>query len=151
MSMKTVKRLAAGITGVGYSRLRFNKDKLEDISKALTRDDVRALLKFNHIMILAAKKVKSTVGKLRAAKRTAGRRRGYSKRRGTKAVRSNKRESWHNTLRVQRAYLRQLLKAGTIDKTSFRRLYLLSKGNMFKGKKSIMMYIDVHEMKKKQE
>ena len=149
MSLKTVKRLAAEMLKSGISRIRLNKTRLDDLSKALTREDVRGFIKSKDVYALPEGEVLSLHGAKRSEKRRKGQRRGAGKRRGTKKVRTSERASWRTQIRSQRAYLKELMKAQVIDRKSYRKLYLLSKGNMFKGKKAIVAYAEAHSMKKK--
>jgi len=45
MSIVTVRRLAADILGVGENKVWISPEKISEVSSALTRDDVRALIK----------------------------------------------------------------------------------------------------------
>ena len=42
VNLKSKKRLASRIAGVGVNRIRFYNDHLDDIADAITRDDLRS-------------------------------------------------------------------------------------------------------------
>ena len=51
VNLKSKKRLVSRITGVGLKRIHFDSEHLDDITDAITRDDIRSLLTANTIKI----------------------------------------------------------------------------------------------------
>ena len=41
MNLRSQKRIASELLGVGINRIKIDPDAIEDISKAITRDDIR--------------------------------------------------------------------------------------------------------------
>ena len=51
VNLKSKKRLASRIVGVGVNRIRLDNDHLDDVADAITRDDIRSLITANTIQI----------------------------------------------------------------------------------------------------
>jgi len=75
-----------------------------------------------------------------------GRQKGEGSRKGKK--KAGKKE-WMNTIRIQRAFLKELRAKKIIDKKIYRNLYLKSKGGFFRSKNHIKLYISEHKLGKK--
>lgn len=135
MAMNTVKRLAADILSVGVSRIAIDPQQIKKAAEALTREDVRGLIKDG---IVYAKPV---VGNRKLPPRARFRKRSYGKRKGERFSRKAAKPAWMEKIRSQRAFLKQLVADGSIEKKNKRALYLKIKGNAFKGKKQILTYL----------
>ncbi|MGC8662542.1 MAG: 50S ribosomal protein L19e [Candidatus Micrarchaeia archaeon] len=142
MSIKFARRAAAELLNRGESSIRFNKASLDEIKKALTKDDVRKLIKNGSIISLKEKHNKSLNSKELKKKRKEGRRRGFGRRKGTRKARGI--ITWEKKVRSQRAMLKELKKMGKLDSSSFRRFYMLVKGNSFHDKASLLLHLREH-------
>jgi large subunit ribosomal protein L19e len=136
MSSTFVRRIASDLLGRGESAIRFNPNSKEEISKAITRDDVRALIHSKAVFALPMKKNQSANSKILKEKRDAGRRRGRGKRKGTLKARGTM--SWEKKVRSQRALIKELKKQGKLDTKTFSKYYGLVKGNVFPDKASLI-------------
>ena len=67
------------------------------------------------------------------------RRKGFGRRRGTAKARAGR--TWERKVRSQRLLLDKLREAGKLDTKTFRRYYLLIKGNAFPDKKSLLLHL----------
>ncbi len=153
MSIKFVKRAAAEILGRGESAIRFKPNSEAEISKAITRDDVRKLIADGSVFAIKAKKNMSRYGKELKEARTEGRRRGRGRRKGTEKARAGL--GWEKKIRSQRKLLSVLKEMGKIDTKTFKRFYALAKGNAFADKSSLLLHlsdvgIKITEEEKKQ-
>jgi len=141
MTQATIRRLASSVLGVGESKIWFDPSAKDKISEALTRDDVRALIKEEKI------KAKPTRGvcRARAKKRQEGKKKvrhsGAGSKKGTKKARSNPKELWIAKVRLQRKIIATLVGQGDLEKSNYRSLYLKVKGNSFRGKKNLFNYL----------
>lgn len=127
-----IKKLASDILDVGKSKLRINPERIGKAEEALTREDVRALIKDKIIY------VKRKPGFKRIIKK---KKRGQGARRGTKNARKPGKEKWMANVRAQRKYLAQLVANGNLNRTNKRKVYLRIKGGSFKGKKALLMHL----------
>ncbi|MFH0927441.1 MAG: 50S ribosomal protein L19e [Candidatus Micrarchaeota archaeon] len=146
MAQNTIRRLAASVLGAGESKIWFDPSEREKISEALTRDDVRALVKEGKI------KAKPTRGvcRVRARKKQEGKRKGrhsgHGSRKGTRKARVDYKEQWIAKVRSQRKILATLMDSGVLERSSYKTLYLRVKGNSFKGKKNLINYIKENKL-----
>ncbi|MGC8571858.1 MAG: 50S ribosomal protein L19e [Candidatus Micrarchaeia archaeon] len=142
MSIKLTKRIAAEILGRGVSSIKITAKGLEDSKKAITREDVRKLIKDGSIYAEAQKHNKSLYSKpIITKKGKIKRRRGVSKRRGTKNARSNNRVAYEKRIRALRRILLALKKEKIIDNERFKKFYKLARGGMFATKGTMLNHI----------
>ncbi len=130
------RRLASQILGCGINRVRITTDpaEQENIFDAITREQVRELVRRNVITKREEIGVSRARARAREAQRLKGRRRGHGTRRGTANARAPRKGQWMGTIRRLRAYLRELKAQGRIDVHTYRRFYRQAKGGMFKSK-----------------
>lgn len=141
MAMKNVRRIAAEILGSGQSKVRFNPESLQKIEEALTREDVRALIREGDIYAIAPRGVSRVRARKKAAQKRKGRRFGTGSRKGTFGARSGDKQMWMAKIRAQRRFLRNLVEGKRIPEESSRKVYLMVKGNAFKGVKVLETYL----------
>lgn len=142
MAVKTAKRIAASILGIGINRIRLNPAKLKEVSEALTREDVRALIKTGAITRLAEFGVSRGPARERQRQRAKGRQRGTGKRAGLASARSGKRDMWIAGLRAQRAYILEMLEGGKINHETYKKVYYMAKGGFFsRGRSQVLAYL----------
>jgi large subunit ribosomal protein L19e len=132
------KRLAADIKGVGVKRVKIPPEYVEEVAEALTREDVRKLIKDGKIIIEQARGISS--GRLKERRRNRrrkgeGRREGSKK--GKKTARAGKKEQWVARIRKIRTYLRYLRDNNIIDRKTYRKLYTESKAGVFKSLRDV--------------
>ena len=144
MDLSIQKRLAAEILGVGISRIWVDPERIEDVQAATTKDDIRKLIKDGVIGVKPVRGISRGRWKVRHEQRKKGRRRGHGKRKGVKTARLSKKEAWMHRIRKIRRYLRYLRDKGMIDRRTYRRLYMLAKGGIFKNLSSLQMYMKEH-------
>ena len=139
------KRLAADILKVGKSRVWLDPDpaKQKEMQSAITRADIRRLIKRKVI-----KTVPTKVSRPRTAKERKKRRKTGS-RSGTKHARLPKKRRWISTVRPLRRMLKELRAEGQIDNATYRRLYMLVKGGQFRSRSHMRLYMEQHGMLKK--
>ena len=141
MDLSLQKRLAAEILGVGVSRIYIDPKEAERVSEAITREDVKRLI---HEGVIRVKPVKgNSRGRWRERheQRKKGRRRGHGKRKGASDARTPSKVVWMHRIRKIRRYLRYLRDNGIIDAKTYRRLYRLAKGGMFKSLAALQAYM----------
>jgi len=111
------KRLAAKVAGVGLDRVRINPEKIELIQEAITRSDIRRLIRSGAIEILPKK------GVSRARARARPKRRGPGRRKGGKYSRLPRKRRWINKIRALRRELKSMKERGIIDAKMYGDLY----------------------------
>ena len=144
MQLKIQKRLAAQILKSSENDIWLDSNRLDEIKEAITKVDVKSLIKDKAIR----SKKKRGISRARARKikvqKSKGRRRGAGSLKGRKGARLSKKRNWINHIRVQRVFLQNLRDKKVIDKSSYRSLYMKSKGGFFRSKRHIKIYVQEH-------
>lgn len=149
MKLNTQKRIAAKVLKIGINKVSFDTEKLDEIKEAITKSDIRSLVK-NKVI---SKKAGNSQSRVRARKikeqKKKGNRKGPGSKSGTKKARSNPKTLWVRKIRVLREFLRELKDNDKINSKDYRNLILKSKGGYFRSKRHIKLYITEHRMVKR--
>lgn len=139
MDSVKAKTHAARLLNVGKSKIFIQQNSFEKIKAAITKDDVRALIKDGIISKKNVNEYSRGRARILHSKKAKGRKKGFGKRTGTKKARSNEHRVWISGIRAQRKKLRELRKKfpKTVKKIGYGKLYKKIKGGFFKGKKYI--------------
>ena len=141
MKLKTQKRIAAQLLKVGTGKIWFNPEKLNEIKEAITKSDIRSLIREK---IIKAKKIpyQSKVGARRIkVKKRKGLRIGQGSRKGKRTARLSRKRSWIVKIRSQRIFLRILKEKKLIDNKTFVDVMAKAKGGFFRNKRHIKIYL----------
>ena len=138
------KRLAAKILGVGKSRIWIDPNEIDLVVDAITREEIRRLIHDGVIRVKPMHGISRERWRIRHEQRRKGRRRGHGRRKGAKNARHDSKEDWMNRIRKIRGYLRYLRDHDIIDRRTYRRLYRLAKGGMFRNLSSLKHYMKEH-------
>ncbi|MHA1478489.1 MAG: 50S ribosomal protein L19e, partial [Promethearchaeota archaeon] len=143
------KRMAAEIVKCGENRVYFDPYLIDEIKMAITREDIRNLVK-EGIILKKYKKGNSKYRKnLRHERKKKGRARGLGKRKGTKYARLPKKKRWMNRIRPQRRELKKLRDRKLITTATYRKLYKNAKGGMFNSVAQMNRHIKEKELIRK--
>ena len=141
MDLSLQKKLASEILGVGKDRIWIDPNKIQDVSKALSRSDVLDLIDKGIIRVKQVRGQSRTWANYIKEQKKKGRRRGAGSRKGGRKARLDKKESWMKRIRAIRNLLRELKEKNIIDKKLYRDLYKRAKSNEFKSKRAILIYL----------
>ena len=150
MKLDTQKRLAASVMKCSEKRIRFDEEALESISEAITKEDIRDLLREGSITKLPVVGQSRVRANKRLVQKRKGRQKGPGSLKGKRTARLPRKEEWMNKVRAQRKHLAQLRDEETISKQTFRDLYGKSKGGFFRSKRHITLYIQEQNLEEKQ-
>jgi len=139
--LRLQKRLASEVLKCSQHRVYLNPERTSDIQEAITKTDIRGLIKQG---VIAEKKIKGT-SRVRARKiqvqKRKGRQKGSGSRKGKFTARSKPKEVWMNTVRAQRKFLKELKDKDLLSSASFWELYKKSKGGFFRSVRHIKLFI----------
>lgn len=143
MKASLARRLAAEILGVGESRIWIDPESLDRVATVISRDEVRKLIKDKIITIRPPATPSRGRIRIKQRQKKKGRRRGPGSKKGTRV---NEKEVWIAKIRALRKYLRYLRKKKLIDKRTYRRLYLMTKGGAFRSVRHLEAYLIEHKL-----
>ncbi|MGZ4904212.1 MAG: 50S ribosomal protein L19e [Halobacteriota archaeon] len=126
------KRLAANVLGVGASRIWIDPEKLADVANAITREDIRGLIKDGTVRSKQAQGISRTRARITDVKRKQGHRTGHGSRKGAKRARTPKKALWMRKIRAQRKTLRSLRDEHGLDRSTYRRMYRKANGGEYR-------------------
>lgn len=145
MKLTNQKRLAADIMKVGRTRVWINPERIEDV-EVITRNEIRKLIHDGVIKALPEKGVSRSRARVRHAKLKRGLKSGYGSRKGMKTARNPRKEMWEKKIRAIRKHLRELVDRRIVQRSTYRRLYLLAKGNILKDVGQVDQYVEAHRL-----
>ncbi|MFX0013658.1 MAG: 50S ribosomal protein L19e [Promethearchaeota archaeon] len=133
MNLTPQKKIAAKILGVGVKRVWIDPEIEEDLSLALTREDVRKLISDRVIRKKSVKGVSRGRTRYSRIQKQRGQRLGQGRRKGRAGARQPSKQTWINKVRSQRRYIRGLRDNQLIDPAEYRKLYTKVKGNSYRS------------------
>jgi large subunit ribosomal protein L19e len=139
MSIKFTRRIAAQVMGRGENAVKIKKDSVEDAKKAITRDDVRALIGKGAVYTIKEKRNMSRYGSELKKKRSEGRSRGPGRKKGTYKARTG--ILYKKKVRAQRRIISMLKEQKLIDNEMYKKFYALVKGGTFMTKVQLINHI----------
>ncbi len=129
--MSVQKKLAARILKCGTGRVWIDP-KNKKVRQAITRSDIRGFIKDGIIKKLPPKKRGRVI--IKKQQKTGSRK-------GSKGAREGKKTFWLKIVRPQRRMLRELKEAKKIDQRTYRMVYKMIKGNVFRSKHHLNLYL----------
>ena len=148
MKLSTQKRLAADVMKIGTSRVWIDPEFEDEVSLAITRNDIRRLIDEGAIQ------KKRTVGVSRGRARhilqqkKKGRHQGPGRKSGPATATLSGKERWMRKIRPMRKELRKMRDTGKITPKVYRELYLKAKGNAFRNTAHLKTYISERRLSK---
>jgi len=139
--LRNQRRMASSLLKCGRGRVWMDNDRLEEIAKAVTKNDIRVLIKGEAIKSRQIKGISSGRKKFVAKQKAKGRRRGHGSRKGTSYARLHKKERWMRIIRPIRFYLTTLRQEKKINNSTYRRYYDRAKGGEFKSKNHLKSHL----------
>jgi large subunit ribosomal protein L19e len=148
VDLRNQRRVASTLLKCGVHRVWIDPNRSEDVAFAVTRDDVRNLIKSGSVR--AKQKAGSSKGRIRFAnaQRKKGKRKGQGSRKGAKYARFPKKRRWISTIRPIRRQLCEFRDQNIIEKNVYRKYYLYSKGGMFKNKGHLVAHLKAENLLK---
>ncbi len=141
MVLTTQKRIAAKILKCGENRVRFDNERIEEIEEAITRKDIKRLIKEGVIYKIQ----KKGISRARVEKK----KRGPGSKKGAKHSRLSRKEKWIQRVRAQRKKLRELKNKRLIERSVYRDIYQMIKSGAFKSTRQMIEYLKENKLLKK--
>ncbi|MCW6158759.1 MAG: 50S ribosomal protein L19e [Thermoplasmatales archaeon] len=135
------KRMAAQLMKAGMSRVWMDTKSIDDIAEAVTKDDIRKLIRRNVIQKRPSKGNSRSRFKVAKAQRNKGRRKGPGSRKGTKKARDPRKRKWVRSIRAMRNSLKEMRDSGKITRSNYRLFYKKIKGGTFRTKNALLLHM----------
>jgi large subunit ribosomal protein L19e len=129
--------MAADVMKVGYYRVAIVKP--EEAIQAMTKDDVRALIKKGAIIKKAVKPASKVRARKTLAQKQKGRRKGFGTKKGKIGGRIDSKTEWMKKVRALRKELKHL--KPKMNEDAYRKLYRMIKGSYFRNKSHLKLYM----------
>ena len=142
MDLKSQRRMASEIMGVGENRVWMDPDQMDQIDEAITRKDIRNLVEGGAIQKKDVKGTSKARAKKNKKQKEKGRRKGHGSRTGSKKARKSEKDEWMETIRALRSELKDMRDEGEINSKQYRELYNKAKGGFFRNKKHLNNYVE---------
>lgn len=149
MKFTVQRRLAADVMGCSPSRVHFEEEALEEIKEAITKMDIRGLIKRGAITEKPEVGTSRFNSRRQKAQKSKGRRRGVGSRKGKATARLAPKGAWMNKVRSQRKLLASMRERGLLDTRGYRQVYLKIKGGFFRNQRHIKLYVAENGLLKK--
>ena len=146
MNLSAQRRMAAEILKCGENRVYFDPYLSEEIAMAITREDIRNLVKEGIILKKYKKGISKYRKNVRHERKKKGLGRGIGKRKGTKHARTPKKRAWIKKIRPLRRELKKMRDRKLITPAIYRKLYRNAKGGMFNSVSQLNRYIKDKEL-----
>ena len=144
MNFRKQKKLAIRSLNSSSKRIKIvpkTKEQINLLKEALSREDIKGLIEQKIIKNKNKKGISRTRAKKILSQKNKGRRKGQGSRKGTHNARDNSKRVWITKIRGLRASLKELKSSKKIVTKTYRNLYYKSKGNFFRNKKHLYLYL----------
>ncbi|MBS7639258.1 MAG: 50S ribosomal protein L19e [Candidatus Bathyarchaeia archaeon] len=149
LSLRSQRRMAAEILGVGEGRVWIDPERIEDVEAAITREDIKRLIHEGVIRKVKEKGVSRARARIIHEKKKRGKRRGAGSRSGSRKARVDLDRVWVEKIRALRERLRELKEKRIITTRVYRQLYSKAKAGVFGSIADLHRYIEVHGLRRK--
>jgi large subunit ribosomal protein L19e len=144
LNLRSKRRLAASVMGVGSDRVIFDEEYADLIQDAITRSTIRGLIGIGAISARPEKGISS--GRARERSRKLKRGRGPGTYKGAKGARIQRKEKWILKVRALRWRLKVARERNELTAPQYWSLYKQVKGGQVRGVKHLTELMG--EMKK---
>lgn len=139
--LRNQKRLASEVLDCGMTRVWIDPLHSEDVAEAVTRADIRNLVKKGFIKKLQSQGVSKARARKTALQKQKGRQRGPGSRKGAAGARDPRKRRWIRTIRPLRATLREMRETEKIDRSNYRKYYRQAKGGRYRSKAQLIFHM----------
>ncbi|MGB9927544.1 MAG: 50S ribosomal protein L19e [Methanosarcina sp.] len=144
------RKIASKILDCGLDRVWLNPEASEEIASAITREDIRGLIEKGTIKAKPVKGVSRGRARALAEKRKYGHCKGHGSRKGKKGARTPKKELWMKKIRALRKRLKELRADGSVDKSTYCRMYRKAKGGEYRSVSHLNSHLGSEKATKKE-
>jgi len=149
MNLRSQRRLAAEVLACGVNRVWIDPEKADEVSMAITREEIRKLVHEDAIKALPENSQSRGRTRTLAEKKKKGRRIGPGTKKGKAHSIVPRKTMWMNRIRAQRRKLRELRERRIIAVGTYRSLYRKAKGGEFRSIAELERYINDRNLRRR--
>lgn len=149
MKLNNQKRLAASVLGISSKRVKLDPERLTEIKEAITKSDIRALMREGAITSIHKRGVSRNRARDNIIQRKKGRRYGKGSLKGVSTSRLSRKTAWINRVRSQREFIKYLKQKGVLSVYNYRLLRNKIKGGFFRSRRHVKLFIEEYNLAKK--
>ncbi len=151
MDLSNQRTIAASILKSGTQRIWLNPDRMSDIKEAITRDDVKRLIKEGAILLKQEHGISRGRTRHVLMQKRKGRRKGLGSRKGSHGARQNQKGEWVVKIRLLRETFEALREKKHISGQTYRFLRNKAKGGFFRSTRHVKLYLTEHNLWQKKQ
>lgn len=149
MNLSSQRKLASAVLDCGVHRVWIDPERADEISMAITREEIRKLIKDKAIKALPKNTTSRGRARILAEKKKKGRRVGQGSKRGAKYAIVTRKTRWMNKIRAQRKKLVKLRESRIISVSTYRSLYRKAKGGEFRSVAELERYVNDNNLRRR--
>jgi large subunit ribosomal protein L19e len=149
MNLNSQRRIAAAVIGCGENRIWIDPERADEVSVAITREEIRSLIKEGLIKAKPMDSQSRGRARILAKKKKKGRRIGPGTKKGAKYSVVSRKQRWINRIRAQRRHLGELRENRIITVSTYRSLYKKTKGGEFRSIAELNRFINEHNLRRR--
>lgn len=149
MNLSSQRKLASAVLDCGVHRVWIDPERADEVSMAITREEIRALIKSKAIKALPMNSQSRGRARVLAEKKKKGRRVGPGSKKGKKYAVVSRKTRWINRIRAQRKKLVRLRDNRDISVSTYRSLYRKAKGGEFRSVAELERYINDNNLRRR--
>jgi len=149
VNLRSQRKLAATVLNCGVHRVWIDPEKADEVSMAITREEIRKLVNDKAIKALPENSQSRGRARVLAAKKKKGRRIGEGSKKGKKYSVVPRKTRWMNRIRAQRRTLMELRERRIITVSIYRSLYRKAKGGEFRSIAELERYINDNNLRRR--
>lgn len=149
MNLRNQRKLASKVLECGVNRVWIDPERTDEVSLAITREEIRKLIKNNAIKAVPENSQSRGRARILSEKKKKGRRIGPGSKKGKKFSVVTRKTRWINRIRPQRRKLRDLRDRRIISVSTYRILYRRAKGGIFRSVAELERYITEKNLRRR--
>src|SRR4030066_1469076 len=149
MNLTNQRRIAASILECGINRIWIDPEKIQDVSSAITRAEIRKLINEKAITPLPVNSSSKGRARFLAQKKRSGRRIGMGTKKGKKYSEISRKTRWINRIRAIRNALVVMRDKRVITVNTYRNLYMKAKGGEFRSIAELERHINEQRLRRR--
>jgi large subunit ribosomal protein L19e len=126
-----------------------NPERLDDVEGAITREEIKKLIREKVISSLPEKGVSRARAKVIRGKKRKGRRKGPGSYGGSGYAKVSRKEMWMSKIRSLRKRLRELKASRIIAETTYTQYYRMAGSGRFESVADLERYLKAHDLWRK--